>query len=132
GYVYESKLGLEDEFHKWIDPVSIRLLYLSYCAYAQKRGERHPLHQGTLEKFLDEKMGWDRTQPRAYDAIVGEHLRGGKEPKVVKLGRQRCYQVGTLAEARAAFEMISGLSVESSTDDLPVLEDEDAVVIAFE
>jgi hypothetical protein len=64
GYVYESKLGLEDIFQQWRDPVALPLLYASYRAYAKERNDRHPLNQGALAKFLTEKLnGRSRVLP---------------------------------------------------------------------
>lgn len=116
GYVYESKLGLEDELHQWTDVVSLPLVYASYRDFARSVGERRPLHRGALTKFLGERLGWHKTRPRQYTIIVGEHLRG-REPSVVfAKTRPECFGVGSLLDARDAFEKATGLTIEPCVD----------------
>jgi hypothetical protein len=86
GYVFRSKLGLEDVLHKWIDPVSVDLLYASYQEFASDRRERHPVHRTALTGFLDEKMGWEEARPRD-EAIVGERMSGRLAQLVKSNGR---------------------------------------------
>lgn len=124
GYVFKSRLGLEDKLHVWMDPVPVPLLYESYRAYAKECGERHPLHQGGLVQFLSDKMGWEVVRPRQdhprpdipQTGIVGEHVVG-KEAAVVRKNRPRCCKIGTLAAAAERFEAVTGLSVDAAVED---------------
>jgi hypothetical protein len=118
GFVYQSKLGLEDELHQWWETISFQLIHASYADYANSRGERHPLHQTALIAFLRNKMGWRPTQPRQYTIIVGEHLRGREPAVVYTKARPRCLNVGTLSGAHETFFRATGLSILSD-DDFP-------------
>jgi hypothetical protein len=131
GYVYQSKMGLEKELHVWLDPVSTQLLCASYSEFASARRERHPLHRGALMDFLRDKMGCEDTRPRGL-TILGEHKPGRIAETVVGM-RARCFRVGTLEEARTAFEKSTGLPVERDPEDpdLPVSDDGSATVIPF-
>jgi hypothetical protein len=46
GYIYKSKLGLDDHFGQWHDTVSTEVLFASYSEYAKSRNERHPMARG--------------------------------------------------------------------------------------
>lgn len=129
GYVYESKLGLEETFQEWIDPVALPLLYASYRAYAKDRGDRHPLYQGGLEKFLKDKLKLSFSRPAAVNTLVGERLKG-KEPLPYRSQtRVQCCQIGTLAGARKAFEHATGLKIDAPIDDNAVPEVDNVVPI---
>ena len=52
GYVYRSKLGLEDYFAEWHEEISTEVLYDSYSAFAQHARERHPLSREAFGKFM--------------------------------------------------------------------------------
>jgi hypothetical protein len=131
GYVFESKLGLEKDLHIWIDPVSTQLLYTSYCQFAASRRERHPLHRGALLEFLMSKMRCEDTRPRGI-SILGEHKPKQIAETVVST-RARCLRVGTLEEARVAFEKGTGLVIEREPPDYEYLggEEDSATVIPF-
>jgi len=67
GYVFKSRLGLEDYFSQWNDEVSTELLCASYSEYADHRRERHP-HRlaGHQAEVLDDLRG---VPVRAGDAV---------------------------------------------------------------
>lgn len=116
GYVFRSKLGLEDEFARWHDELSTELLYASYTEYAQQHRERHPLARETFGKLMV-RLG--AKAKRLNKAAVGEHMvdvqnqYGSTNRKtVVRLDpRPPGYTVGTLADARIAFCTATGLTV---------------------
>jgi Family of unknown function (DUF5906) len=132
GYVYESKLGLDEKLHKWFDPVAVPLLYASYCVYAARRGERHPLNQGALVEFLAAHMKWKQCRPDNYDLVIGERQQGRLIEVTKNRARTRCFQTGDLATVRRAFQMATGLQVETMTgDDIPTEEAKTSNVIPF-
>ena len=117
GYVFRSKLGLEDFFSKWHDEVATELLYASYADFAEKRRDRHPLGREMFGKFMV-SLG---TKPqRLRKLAVGEHMTdasnasGGTTRKAEPILHPRppAYHLGALAEARAAFTGFTKLPVE--------------------
>lgn len=117
GYVFRSRIGLEDVFGKWIEEASTELLFASYVEFAEKRRERHPLSRETLGRFLV-RMGL-KTK-RLQNAIIGEHIvdesniHGGtsRVSKAVKHPRPSGYSIGTLDISREAFTRATKLEVE--------------------
>ncbi len=71
GYVFQSRLELEVHFSQWHETVTTELLFASYTAFVEKRGERRPLTREDLGRFL---KGTGARQVRLRDAVVGEHI----------------------------------------------------------
>src|SRR4051794_35185982 len=69
GYVFKSKLGLEDYFSQWHEEISTELLFNSYLDFADRRRERHPLGRENIGRFLV-KMGCKAIRPEK--GVVGE------------------------------------------------------------
>jgi hypothetical protein len=125
GYVWRSRLGLENFFSEWHECVSTELLFDAYVAYAKEARERHPLSREALGKYLV-RMGCSPC--RLSDAVVGEHLvetssgfGTSRVPKTLIQPRARGYQIGTLNEARAKFQKATKLtSIDwADEDDAP-------------
>jgi hypothetical protein len=120
GYVFKSKLGLDDAFRNWIDPISTELLYASYLEFANEKHERRPLSREGLGVF----MAKVRAKPtRRRSLIVGERLaqdvppysdRSVRRPEVmVASKRSHGYILGDLNEAaRPGFLVATRLPIE--------------------
>jgi hypothetical protein len=84
GYVFRSKLGLEEHFAAWHERVSTELLHSSYMEFARERRERHPLSRETLGRFLVKIGAKPKRFTDATPGAVGEHMvveqsaRGGQ------------------------------------------------------
>jgi hypothetical protein len=52
GYVWESELGLEEIFGKWLESVTTELLFKSYEAFENKRRGRRHLSREEFGKFM--------------------------------------------------------------------------------
>ena len=118
GYVWQSKLGLEDVFSAWYDKVTKELLMKSYTEFAKARGERRPIALEDLGKYFT-KLGAKASRPR--NVIVGEHMTevetgvyGGTARKAKPIIHPHAYgfTVGTLDQARVAFCGHTGLTFE--------------------
>lgn len=107
GYVFRSKLGLEDYFGEWHEFAATSLLYDSYREFSKEAGERHPLSREMLGRFIRE-LGCRPGRPDHQ--VVGEHLIPGGAALIRK--RRPGYQLGNLNDARDAFERITGLTME--------------------
>ena len=57
GYVFTSEIGLEDDFHEWLDPISTELLFKSYEKFCRAHNERHPLSRELLGRWLRATAG---------------------------------------------------------------------------
>lgn len=116
GYVFRSKLGLEDEFAQWHPIISTELLFASYTEFAKSRNERRALSREWLGRFFTEM---DCEARRWRNGVVGEHITdvgdkwGGfvRKAEPVKQERTTGYKMGTLDEARARFTYRTGLSI---------------------
>ena len=123
GYVFRSKLGLEDYFGEWHDEMTTEVLFTSYEAYARDRRERHPMHRETFGKFMREFAG--AKAKRLTDGVIGErvahvkNLRGttSRDTELTKKPRAQGYSVGELAVAREAFMTATGLSGDWPNDE---------------
>jgi hypothetical protein len=71
GYVYKSKLGLENYFGEWHETVTTEVLFASYSEFAKSRNERRQMAREAFGQFMV-KIGGKYTQPR--NAVVGEHI----------------------------------------------------------
>jgi len=117
GYVFKSKLGLEEHFGEWAEAVSTEMLFSSYTEFAERRHERHPLSRETLGRFM-RKMG--AHPKRLGPASVGEHLTDEPTPfggthrvaRIVNHPRPPGYSLGSLPLAREAFAESTGLAIE--------------------
>jgi hypothetical protein len=124
GYVFRSRLGLEDYFGRWYEDVTTEILFDSYSEFAAKRGERRPLSREYLGRFML-KQGCHASRP--YNVAEGEHLTeeidnyGGRRrvPKPIIKARSHGYAVGTLELARIAFCQTTSLTIawEAIEDD---------------
>jgi hypothetical protein len=130
GYVFRSRIGLEDVFHIWINPISTDLMFDSYTEYRRAHHERRPLHRVHFGRWL-RTVGCAPTRPDG-EVIVGEHLvdvtttkttkveitrHTGRIAEVVKQKRARSYIVGDLDKARTAFTEATKLAVRWEDDD---------------
>jgi hypothetical protein len=122
GYVWQSKLGLENYFAAWHEEVATELLVASYQEFAKSRHERFPLSREALGKFL-QQLG---TPCRPRSLVVGEHFIDVTTDTSVRRearpdSRERAYgyRFGALKEARAAFASHTRLTIEwEPVDDL--------------
>lgn len=116
GYVFRSRLGLEEEFATWHPRVTMELLFASYSDFAKARGVRRPLSREALGKFL---LSIGAQPGRWRNGVVGEHIADEKngygdtvrKSKPVKQDRATGYHIDDLDEARTAFLAVTGLSV---------------------
>jgi hypothetical protein len=117
GYVYESKLGQEEHFVQWHEWEATRVLYKSYSEFAKSRHERQMMDESGFGRFMVKLA----TPKQKRKGVVGEHM-------CPKLGRDRSelvtdrvphgYAVGTLDQARAAFEAYTKLTYDWTRDEL--------------
>jgi hypothetical protein len=123
GYVWQSKLGLEDYFAEWHDEAATDLLVASYQEFAKNRHERFPLSREALGTFL-QNLG---TPCRPRHIVVGEHLvvlmsdddHVRREAQTDRRDSAYGYQFGSLENARAAFASFTRLTIEwEHVDDL--------------
>jgi hypothetical protein len=121
GYVYKSKLGLEDYFGEWHETITTEVLFTSYTEFAKAKNERHPMSREFFGQFMV-KMGGEYTQPR--NAVVGEHITDAttgfgntsRQCALVRKDRATGYKLRTLQQARAAFFDATNLPVEWEED----------------
>jgi hypothetical protein len=113
GYVWKSKLGLEDTFSIWHDVLSTELLYMSYMEFAQQHRERHPLDRESFGRFMA-RMKCRHGQFRGL--IVGEHMEdnlGRRQANAIRQkDRSYGYRLGKLDIARAGFIAATNLPVD--------------------
>jgi Family of unknown function (DUF5906) len=117
GYVFRSKLGLEEHFRQWHETIATDLLVDSYAEFCRTHRERHPLSRELLGKWL-RTMGCKPTQPS--NAVVGERIgevltpdgHTHRAPELVRQDRPRGYHAGSVDAARQAFINATGLAVE--------------------
>jgi hypothetical protein len=117
GYVFKSKCGLSKEFESWHEEVTTELLFASYSEFAKSRSERHPISREALGVFL---KGLGAKWSRLTDAIVGEEIAddesgyGGTQRKgvTIKKPRPTGYKLGSLEQARAAFNEVTKLDIQ--------------------
>ena len=104
GFVWQSKLGLEDIFGEWMTPVSTELLYGSYVEFAKGRRAQELFSREEFGTF----MRTMKCKPkRPGKLIVGEHLvdclPAGRRADVVNKKNAHGYHLGDLEAARAGF-----------------------------
>lgn len=124
GYVYRSKLGLEEHFGQWHDTVTTEVLYSSYSEFAKARNERHPMAREWFGRFMID-MGAKYTQPRK--AVMGEHLTDSvnaygvtsRKAALIEKDRATGYDLGNLKAARNAFIKATNLPTKwEAADDV--------------
>ncbi len=126
GYVFKSRLGLDDHFGQWHEQMATDILFDAYCAFARVRGERHPMGREAFGKFMA-TMGAQGTRMRG--AVVGEAITDvadewgsiKRKANLIKLNRAHGYKLSSLSAAREAFERKTGLKIEwpGDADDPP-------------
>jgi hypothetical protein len=126
GFVWKSKLGLEDYFGEWHDVVTTEVLFASYTEFAKAKNERHPMAREAFGTFMGH-IGATPARPR--NAVVGEHTADvpynqygdtKRMNALVKQDRATGYHLGTIGQARDAFCDTTKLTVEwPSEDDTP-------------
>jgi Family of unknown function (DUF5906) len=114
GYIWESKLGLEETFSEWSAVVNTELLYKSYTEFGRRNHDRHPMDREAFGKFMG-KMGGVHTRRRGL--LFGEHVENhpehGRRPAVVvEKALTYGYFLGSLEVARKAFTEATKLSVD--------------------
>jgi hypothetical protein len=118
GYVYKSKLGLEDHFAEWHDVVTTEVLFASYSEFAKTKAERHAMAREAFGEFMG-KMG--ATPAKHRNGVIGEHVtdvqinQHGDTKRLIELTKKKMatgYRIGTLEHARAAFTNATRLPVE--------------------
>lgn len=120
GFVFRSRLGLEDYFGEWHDTVTTEVLFRSYTDYARARHERHPLARPEFGKFM---IGMGAKFVRSRGGVVGERI-GNLETafghshgaELVKAERATGYHLGGLAAARTGFCRATGLTPDWPAD----------------
>lgn len=116
GYVFRSRLGLEEVFSVWMPEVSTELLFTSYNEFSKSHREHHPLSRETFGRFM-RRMG---ARPRRLrNAIVAEHvapLSNSREPQAYRTARTHGYELGGLTATRASFERATGVSFDWPDD----------------
>jgi hypothetical protein len=115
GFVLESKIGLHDVLHQWIEEPTLTLLHKSYLAFADQRRVHHRLlSRQTLGNWMKGELG--AKQVRLGRAIAGETTQGGAAV-VIREDRPRGYYVGPLKAARDHFDAKWDLGVDWDDDD---------------
>ncbi len=71
GYVYKSKLGLDDHFGQWHETVTTEMLFGSYAEYAKAKNERHPMAREAFGRFM---ISMGATTAKHRNGVVGEHV----------------------------------------------------------
>jgi hypothetical protein len=123
GYVFRSKLGLEDHFSQWHDDISTELLFASYSEFTDRWRERRPLgreHFGRLMVSLAAKP------KRLCNAANGEHVTDVQTPFGTQRKAQPAlhprppgYGLGALDKAREVFIALTRLPVDWQDSDAP-------------
>ena len=60
GYVFRSRIGLEEYFNDWHDWVATEILFDAYATHAKARGERRPIGR---EAFGASWSAWAEGEP---------------------------------------------------------------------
>ena len=116
GYVFQSRIGLDDIFGQWLPELSMELLFSSYESFGKAHGERHLITRERLGRFLV-TVGCQARRPN--HGIVGEklgdvediHGRTSRKAQPVIRDRPHSYSIGTLDQARASFNTQTGLGI---------------------
>lgn len=116
GYVFRSRLGLEDSFAQWHEEVSTELLYASYLEYAERKRERHSLTREYFGRFM---LSLGAKPKRLANVAIGEHIAdvdtpfGTTRKAQPALHSRPCgYDLGTLDASRKAFKSLIGMRID--------------------
>lgn len=97
GYVFRSKLGLEDIFAVWMTSVATELLFTSYTEFSKEHREHHPLSREMFGGFMRQLGAESR---RLRNAIVGEHIApvfsNSREAQPFRAERPQGFHLGDL------------------------------------
>jgi hypothetical protein len=125
GYVYKSRLGLEDFFAAWHEAMTTEVLFASYSDYANSRNERRPMAREAFGRFM---VGMGGTAIKPRNAVIGERIADvvrnqygdtSRKAELIKQDRATGYQLGTLDQARADFSKATGLAPTWPMDNAP-------------
>jgi phage/plasmid-associated DNA primase len=103
GYVWKSKLGLEEEFHVWHERVATDLLFNAYLEYARSAGDRYPISRESFGRFVVQIGGKKRQFAAVGSVLIGEHFTGGVACASKNFKPVYGYFLGSLSDARKAF-----------------------------
>jgi hypothetical protein len=119
GYVWKSKLGLEEEFHVWHERVATDLLFNAYLEYARSAGDRYPISRESFGRFVVQIGGKKRQFAAVGSVLIGEHTTGGVACASKNFKPAHGYFLGSLSDARKAFTHATQLPVtwEDEWDD---------------
>lgn len=116
GFVFRSRLGLEDEFCQWHEEVSTELLYASYLEFAGRVRERHIMPRETFGRFMTSVGAKGK---RLFKASIGERIAdvdttfgSTRKAQPVIHPRPPGYGLGDLQAARKAFVTLTRLAVD--------------------
>ncbi len=118
GYIFTSKLGLEEHFAQWHEEVATELLFTSYLDHCRACHERRLLSRELLARWL-RSMGCKPVRPRGL-VVVGEHITNVtssvgntiRGAELIERDRAPCYACGSLEEASKAFTEATALTVD--------------------
>jgi hypothetical protein len=112
GYVYESKLGLEDYFSEWHEWMATEVLFKSYTEFAKAKGERQIKNRVHFGRAMHD---FGATPSRPKIGVVGERLRPDviRIPETIEKHLPTGYKLGTLEQAMRAFEDATGIGKNS-------------------
>jgi hypothetical protein len=121
GYIFRSRLGLEDYFGRWHEMVTTELLYASYAEFAERQRERHWLSREDFGKRL-RKLGARPTRPKR--GVIGEHIteastgfgHTARVAEKIEKDNPMGYRLGVLTEAREAFTRAIGVQTDWQDD----------------
>jgi hypothetical protein len=103
GYVWKSKLGLEQDFHVWHEDTATDLLFNAYLEYARSAGDRYPLSRERFGRFVVKIGGIKRQFTAKGTILIGEHFTGGVACASRNFKTVYGYFLGSLSDARKAF-----------------------------
>jgi len=121
GWVFDSRLGLEDHWQQWHNFLPTEVLFTSYIRYAEAHRERHPLSREIFGRWL---TSTGANPGRMSDQAIGEHLidvsetdaagheRSRRVTELIRHDRPYGYSIGGLDDARSEFERFTGLDID--------------------
>jgi hypothetical protein len=116
GYVFQSKLGLEDHWQQWYPFLPTEIMFASYERYCLEHRERYPLTRPLFGRWM---AGTGAIPGKKRKEAVGEHrveaTTDGRTSFTVELLIQdhpHGYTLGDIDEARKRFIERSGLAIE--------------------
>ena len=116
GYVFRSRLGLEEFFRCWHEEIATELLFASYTEFAERQRERHPLSREDFGRFM---VSLGAEAKRMSKAMIGEHVADvpapygtTREAEPIYQPRPPGYHVRTLTASREAFTKTTKLTFD--------------------